>query len=200
VEVIPATGVTIQGVEMARFAFNRDRVHVPLGSMHGGQQRELLLRVNVDAHAMGRKPLASVRFHFKDPTEGGLQRVHEAVVAAQVTDSPGLVAQHAIARTSAMVAMRSASDLAREASEQANAGNLDLAMSRLDRAESELRKNAERSKDKREKKRLTRQADNMGRLKRDVATASRSAGPNRKAKSREAALEINAEAMAADGY
>ena len=99
VEVLPAPGVTLQSVEMARFARVRDRIHVPLGSMHSGQQRELLLRVRVDAAAMGRKPLASVRFHFKDPTEGGLQRVQESVVAAQVTDSASLVAKHAVPRT-----------------------------------------------------------------------------------------------------
>ena len=200
VEILPAPGVTLRGVEMARFARVRDRIHVPLGSMHGGQQRELLLRVRVDAQAMGRKPLASVRFHFKDPTEGGLQRVHESVVAAQITDSPSLVAEHAVPRTATMVAMRSASDLAREASASANAGNLDLAISRLDEAERQLRNNAHRAKDKREKKRLNKQADNMGRLKRDVDRASKSSGAKRKKKSRAAALELNAEAMAVDGY
>lgn len=199
-EIVPAPGVEILGVETARFGRDGERVHVPLGTMHGGQQRELLVRVRIHGHELGRRNLASLRLHFRDPAEGGLSRVQEAIVSATVTDSPGMVAEYRVPRTQTLIAMRESAHLAHLASSQANAGNLELATTQLDQAEQHLRKNAERTKDKAEKKRLVQQAERLGRAGRDLRSAKASSGTKRKATSRKAALELNDAAMESQGY
>jgi Ca-activated chloride channel family protein len=199
-EIVPAPGVTILGVETARFGRDGERVHVPLGTMHGGQQRELLVRVRIDGHELGRRNLASLRLHYRDPAEGGLPRVQETIVSATITDSPGMVAEHRVPRTQTLIAMLESAHLAQLASSQANQGNLELASTRLQEAENHLRVNASRTKDKAAKKRLERQADRLGRAGADLSHAKASSGSKRKRSARKTALDLNDAAMDAAGY
>src|SRR4029078_7027032 len=86
VEVLPARGVQLLGGDGVRASFGQGgALKIPLGAMFGGQHREMLVRVRVTAAGDGEKPLASVRFHFQDPSEGNLDRVQEVVAHYQVT-------------------------------------------------------------------------------------------------------------------
>jgi Ca-activated chloride channel family protein len=199
-EIVPAPGVTILAVETARFGRDRERVHVPLGSLHGGQQRELLLRVRVDGHELGRRTLASLRLHFRDPAEGGLSRVQESIVKATVTDSPGMVAEHRVPRTQTLIAMHDAARVTQLASSRANDGDLELASSQLREAEKSLRDNADKTKDVVQKKKLQRQAERLGRVEREMRQATKASPSKRKESSRKAALELNDAAMDSQGY
>ena len=89
VEIVPAPGVTLQGADGVRFDWQGGgAARVPLGTMFGGQHREMVLRVRVDAGSEageGGRALASVRLHFHDPADGGVERVQEVVARFQVT-------------------------------------------------------------------------------------------------------------------
>src|SRR5262249_13691636 len=91
VEIAPAPGVTIVAADGVRVAWQSGGVaRVPLGTMFGGQHREMVLRVRVNAGsaAGGNEAghaLASVRLHFHDPADGGVERVQEVVARYQVT-------------------------------------------------------------------------------------------------------------------
>ena len=79
------------------------------------QQRELLVRAHVDgANHEGDKVLASVRLHFRDPADGGLPRVQEAILRATITDDPALVRNHTNSRAGTLIAVREALTRLRE--------------------------------------------------------------------------------------
>ncbi|HEU4535253.1 MAG TPA: VWA domain-containing protein, partial [Polyangiaceae bacterium] len=94
VEIVPAPGVELQGVDGARADRVGEGLRVPLGTMFAGQHREMLVRARVRGDAPpGGAPaaLASVRFHFRDSADGGLERVHEVVTRYRVSDDPTVV-------------------------------------------------------------------------------------------------------------
>src|SRR5262249_12088553 len=85
VQVAPAPGVTILGADGVRIDRQPNgSVQLPLGTMFGGQHREMALRVRVEAAGEGGRALASVRLRFRDPGDGGLERVQEVVARYQV--------------------------------------------------------------------------------------------------------------------
>src|SRR6185503_15178687 len=87
VEVVPAPGVQLLGAEAVRADWAEGgSLRIPLGTMFGGQHREMLLRVRVTASGQGAHPVASVRLHSRDPAEGNLERVQEVVARCEVTN------------------------------------------------------------------------------------------------------------------
>src|SRR5262249_43164601 len=105
VEIVPAPSLQLLGAEAVRADRGDDgSLRVPLGTMFGGQHRELLLRARVTASAEGTQSVASVRLHFRDPAEGNLERVQEVVVRCQVTNDRVAVEQHANEKTRAILA------------------------------------------------------------------------------------------------
>ncbi len=201
VELVAAPGVRIVGTDIAHSRWQGEGLAVPLGTMFGGQKRELLVRARVDnVTEEGAKVLASVRLHFRDPAEGGLERVQEAVLRATVTDDPALVAEHEHSRTQTLIAVREASAWTQQASLQLNQGDLDAADRELARAETRMLEQQRTAKTATDKRRAKDSADRIARQRSGIKKAKKKPAPARKAASRKLSLDANAEAMDAFGY
>src|SRR6185503_6515963 len=119
-------------------------LRLPLGTMFGGQHREMLIRVRVNAAGDGQRPLASVRFHFKDPGDGNLERVQEVVARYQATTDRLAIEQHQNTKTQTIVATQEAAQATIAAAQKVNDGKFDVADRDLAAAESKLRASAAR--------------------------------------------------------
>jgi Ca-activated chloride channel family protein len=200
IEIVPASGVTVLGVDAVRSTQDRASVRVPLGAMFAGQHRELLVRVRVDERVDERRALASLRLHFRDPGKDGVARVHEQIVEASLTNDARLVAAHEDERTQSIIALREAALLTASASQRANSGELAMAETDLERAEQALRQRATRSKNQAEQKRMKSSADQLQRTRSRVTAAKKAPPAKRKAAERAAALDANDVNMAFDGF
>ncbi|HET6583338.1 MAG TPA: VWA domain-containing protein [Nannocystaceae bacterium] len=200
VEIVPASGVTVMGVDAARTVRTGTALRVPLGAMFAGQRRELLVRVRLDERADDHRALASLRLHFRDPSNDGVARVHERVVEASLTDDTELVAAHENDRTQSIIALREAAVLTGNASHRANEGDLAVADAELERAEQTLRERAHRSKDHVEKQKMVKSAERVSRTRAKMKAASSAPAAQRKSAGRSAALEANDANMAFDGF
>src|SRR5262249_48246641 len=143
VEVVPAPGVQLLGADGVRASFAQGgALKIPLGAMFGGQHREMLVRVRVNAAGDGTKPLASVRFHFQDPSEGNLERVQEVVAHYQVTTDRLAVEKHQNSKTQTIVATQEAAQATIAAAQKVNDGHFETADKDLAAAEAKLRASA----------------------------------------------------------
>jgi Ca-activated chloride channel family protein len=203
VEIVPAPGVQLVPVDGVRTEWGGSgTLRIPLGVLYGGQHREALVRARF--HGMsepgGPKPLASVRLHFHDPSEGDLERVQEVVARVELTNDGAQVASHMNARTRSIVAIQDAAKLELAAAQSANAGQLGQADDALATAQKKLKDEAGRTKDARERQRLSQVADSIGGARKQTQAAAAAPAPSRPAAVRANALELNSSAMHANGY
>jgi Ca-activated chloride channel family protein len=196
VEIVPAPGVQLLGVDGVRATSSNGALTVPLGTMFGGQHREMLVRVQITAPADGTHALASVRLHFRDPTEGNLERVQEVVARYQVTSDPAAIAQHQNARTQTIAAVMEAGKAAVDAAQQVNTGDFAGADQKLAAAEAKLRDTAARAQSAPEKKKAMAAAQTVAQAR----TQARAAAAKPAAARRSDALEMNSSGMKAMGY
>jgi len=201
VELVAAPGVEIMGTAAARSARSAEGLRVPLGTMFGGQQRELVVHARVRGDGTeGPMVLASVRLHYRDPADGGVKRVQETVLRATVTDDPGLVAEHTHSGLQTLLAVRDASTFTQQASANLNSGDLDAADLQLARAEEALVVQHRRAKSKAEKDRTKGAADKIARQRSGIKKAKKKSGAARAKASRSISLEANDDAMDALGF
>lgn len=201
VELVAAPGVRILGTDVAQTRWSGESLMIPLGTLFSGQQRELLVRARVDDQGQeGPKVLASVRLHFRDPAEGGLKRVQETILRAQITDDPALVRNHEHSRTQTLIAMREASTWTHNASRFLNSGDLEEADRQLAQAEARLEQQHRRAKTKADKARVKKSASKIAQQRSSVSKAKKAKPAKRAASARRIALEANDMAMDAAGY
>ncbi len=200
VELVAAPGVQLLGTDTAQVQWTTDGLIVPVGAVFEGQQRELLVRARVTDAREGTKVLASVRLHFRDPSEDGLARVQEAVLRATVTDDPSLVAAHSQSRTQTLIAMREASMFTQQASLQASAGDLNRADRELAAAEERLTRQAAVTHNKTDKDRVLRSAKSIAKKRKKLSAVKAAPAPVRAKESRSLSLDLNDEAMDGMGY
>ena len=200
VELVPGPGVRFEGLEHARWVGGAQSARVPLGTMHAGQQRELLVRVHVDAREGGERALASVRLHFRDPRRSNIPRVQESLVTAVVTDDPTVVAHNEHPRAQTIIAMQESATLALAASRLVDAGQLDAAQVELERAERSLREQAKKVKSRPARDKLLQQAERVGKGRSSVTAASKASPAARAKATRATALDLNDTGMGAAGY
>lgn len=198
--IVPAPGVTIVGIDAVRSTMDDGMAKIPLGAMFSGQQRDLLVRVRVDDRGLGKRAFASVRLVYRDPADDGVERVHESVVRATVTDDRTLVAEHQHDRTQAIIAMREASLLAASASRLAGEGDLTMAAANLDAAEKTLRDRAHAAKSEPERKQMEQSAQRVSAAKRKVDHAAKAPAAAKPKANRAASLDVNDAFMALDGF
>jgi Ca-activated chloride channel family protein len=201
VEVVPAPGVQITGADAVRLDWGPNgAVRVQLGTMFGGQHREMLLRVRVSAASDGSHPLASVRLRFQDPADGNLERVQEVVARYQVTSDRAVVASHANVKTQTIVASQEAAQITGAAAQNVNDGRFDKADQQLAEAEAKLRESAKRAASDLDRQRVLAQASRLSTVraatKATAAAPPAAAAPAKRARS----LEMNHAKMDAYGY
>ncbi|MFO0634814.1 MAG: VWA domain-containing protein [Nannocystaceae bacterium] len=200
-ELVPAPGVSITAVDAVASRQNGRSTAIPLGVMHAGQHRELLVRLRMDRPAnLGRHALASVRLRYQDPADDGIERVHESLVRATITDDPTLVARHEHDRAQAIIALREASLLAASAAVAAGRGELLLADAELERAQRNLEQRADKVADPTQRKQMLSGAGQIGRARKKVAEAKAAPVATKATRARAAALELNDVNMAFDGF
>ena len=199
-EVVPAPGVQILGVDGLRTEWGPNgALRFQLGTMFGGQHREMAIRVRVTAQVDGTHPLASVRFHFRDTADGNLDRVQEVVARYQVTSDHVAVEQHLNAKTQAIVTSQEASRAALAAVENLNKGSYESAEKDLAVAETKLRASAVNASNAVDKKRMIVAAGKMA----DARVKTRAAAmapPAAKPSMRSPALDVNAAAVQSMGF
>jgi len=202
IEIEAAPGVQILGTDIAQGTWSQSKLVVPLGTMFGGQSRELLVRARTGHDGTeGRKALAAVRLRFQDPNDGGLSRMQEAVLAAHFTDDPALVAKNPNGRTNLLIAMREASTFSQQASQQLNLGDLDAAEVQLAQAEKRLRTQAKQSTSASDRRRAEASAARISSQRKGIAKAKKSKSPDaRKKASRALSLDANDSTMDAFGF
>ena len=196
VEIVPAPGVQLLGADGVRADWSNGSLRVPLGTMFGGQHREMLVRVRLTAPAEGTHALASVRLHFRDPGDGNLERVQEVVARYQVTGDPMAIASHQNARTQTIAAVFEAGKAAVDAAQQVNAGQFEAADKQLAAAETRLRETAAQTKSEPEKKRAMAAASTMATVRTQARAAAAKPAPAR----RKDALDMNSSGMKEMGF
>lgn len=201
VEVVPAPGVQILGGNSVRLDWGANgAVRIPLGTMFGGQHREMLLRVRVSASSDGDHPLASVRLRFNDPTDGNLERMEEVVARYRVTTDRAVVEQHANTMTRSIAASQEVARFTAEAAQHVNEGRFDQADTKLAAAEDKLRAAAAAASNERDRKRALDNATRISTVRaatKSTAGAPAAAAPAAK---RARALEMNEATMRAAGF
>ncbi len=177
VEVVPAPGVDILGADGVRLDRQANgSVRVSFGTMFGGQHREMVLRVRVDAgsEAGDGRALASVRLHFHDPGDGGVERVQEVVARYQVTSDRGRVEASLNEKTHTIVATQQAGQITVAAAQQVNDGRFDAADRQLADAEARLHDAAGHAKSAEDKQRMLATVTRIS----QVRAAARAAAPS----------------------
>jgi Ca-activated chloride channel family protein len=201
VEIVAAPGVRLLGADGVNATWGgAGRLRVPVGAMFGGQTRELTVRFMLDERKEETRTLLSARLVFKDPHNGGVERVQEALVQSTVTGDEALLQTAGNVRAQNIVATQRAAQLATRATAQLNAGDFRAADLELARAEAELKKNHERAKGKADRSRALAQVQQMQKARKSVATAA-AAPPSAKPKaSRAGALDANEASMKLQGF
>jgi Ca-activated chloride channel family protein len=199
VEIVPAPGVHVIGADGVRIDRMGDAVQIPLGTMFAGQHREMLLHVRVNASGDGSKALASVRLRFRDPSDGGLERMQEVVARYQVTTDRKLVEANANEKTRTIVASQQAAQITLQAAQQLNDGRYDAAEQQLAQAEIRLKEAAARAKNEVDRQRVMAQAASVSHA-RAAAKADAAAPPAARPAPRARALQVNQDAMRAAGF
>jgi Ca-activated chloride channel family protein len=123
IEIAPAPGVEILGAESVQGEVQNGRLRVRLGSLYGGQHRELLVRARVNTAVPGEHALASARLVYRDPAARHVERAHSLALNYAVTADAAAAARTGNARVQTMVASVQAARAQLQAVELLNQGN-----------------------------------------------------------------------------
>ncbi|MEO8874713.1 MAG: hypothetical protein ABI461_03920, partial [Polyangiaceae bacterium] len=177
---------------------------IPLGTLFGGQHREALVRLRVssnssfnkDTDGAVKKPIASVRLHFRDPNEGDLERIQETVATVSWTSDPNVVASHANAKTQSIMALQQAAQAEMSAAQSVNRGNFGDADGSLAVAETKLETQASMTKDKATRDQLEGQAHHIAAARKATSAAAAAPAPAQRSQ----ALKLNQGGMSGMGF
>jgi Ca-activated chloride channel family protein len=187
IEVDPASGVEILGSENAPMQNQGGHVRVQLGTLTGGQHREILLRARVDTSHAGDHALANARLVFHDASGAHAEHAQLVPLSYAVTGDAAAARRSVDGRVQAMVASNDAAQAQLRAVRMMNQGQTAAAAQVLQQAEQQLAVAAAAAPAD-ERERITRQA---GHMHHSAAAAGRAATPSA---ARSGALEINADA------
>src|SRR5207248_1137240 len=134
-------------------------------------------------------PLASVRFHYNDPTESMLDRVQEVVARYEVTTDASVVAEHLNAKTQTIAVVQDAAKATIFAAQKVNSGDMVAADRELEKQELRLRDAARKSKDMVEQQRAVTAANQVAKARSTVKAAAAAPAPAKRA----AVLQMNAD-------
>ena len=193
IEVVPAPGVFLIEADTMGARLENGHLIVPLGSLYGGQQREVLFRARVPTARLGAQPLADVRFRYGSASDAS-PRGQTAQLRYDVMPSGRALSRPENARVAAMVASHDAAQAQLAAATMLNQGQNTAAAAALGNAADRLEVAARSTSDSRVRRRLEEQA-------RHTRSAGARAGAARSAPAaRAAALESFDDAYNAEGY
>ncbi len=200
VEVVPAPGVEV--IEALGVRAERDgtgALRLPIGALFAGQHREALVRVRLRDSNPTRAPraLASVRLHFRDPDDSGLERVQEVAVRASFSADQAAIASSVSPHTRSIAAVMEAGRLQVAAAQDVNAGQMTRADDQLAVAQRRLESEAKAMKDEPTRSRLMAAAQN---IESSRAAFAPSAAPMAAPAARKKALDMNAAGMSQQGF
>jgi Ca-activated chloride channel family protein len=194
IEIIPAPGVIIlEGVTLGA-EVSGNTLRVPLGNVFAEQRREILFRARVDTSHPGARALATARFVYEVPGQGGGERVETRQLGYQVTTDARAAQASVMPRVQAMVATQQAARAQLEAAAALNRGDQAGAVVALEQAERSLRATAAAAPTAPARQRLEREAARVETRRRAAASAATPGA------GRAAALEVQSGAMDAYGY
>ncbi|MDP3274529.1 MAG: VWA domain-containing protein [Deltaproteobacteria bacterium] len=195
----PAPGVELLGVETARFErLENGALKVPLGSLFGGQHRELLVRARVQAAQAGTVSLARTELVYRDLAHNAERRQRlplnvQASVDIAAVSAPSAQDQRVVA----MVASNAASQSQLRAVEMLNQGQAAQAAQEFERAEAQLQRAESVASAAPASVRANLRAQQAGVRRSRERAVDAVAHP---ARSRAAALGSNADAFSSMGY
>ncbi len=194
IEINPAPGVELLGVEAATSQNQNGHLRIPLGSLYGGQHREMLVRVRVPTNGAGERPVGNAQLVFHEANAARASRTQNVALNVAVTPDRAAATQSRDARVNAMVVSYEAAQAQIRASQQLTAGQNAQAAATLAQADAELQ-TAAASAPVAQRERIMRQSENIrrGRAAASAPMASPAAG-------RAGALRVNADAYEAMGY
>lgn len=193
VEITPAPGVRFLDCATPGAQVSGGKVRVKLGSVHAGQEREVLLRAELDTTQPGRHPVGTARFVFAQPRGDGAPVVQEKRLSYEVTRDRRAAAKSAAPRVAAMVATHEAARAQHRAAKLLSSGDGQGAATELAGAERKLR-GAAANAPAPVRRKLMRQAQGA----RGAASRARKVrSPNQ---GRGASLEVHDMAMEAEGF
>lgn len=193
IELVPAPTVRILESATPGAEIRGGRVRIKLGSVHAGQEREVLLRAQLDTSQPGSHPVGTARLVFKKPGGKGGPVVQERRLRYEVTKDRAAARRSEAPRVAAMVATHQAAQAQLRAARHLNQGDGRAAAEELQRAQKRL-KSAARRAPAPVRRRLMKQAhgaESAARRARSVRSA---------AEGRAGALEVNDMAMEAQGF
>lgn len=201
VDVMPAAGVTLLGVDGTRSQSREGGgLRIPIGALFAGQRREFLVRARVEAPNEGSHAIASVRLHFSDPQDGNLERVQEAVARYEVTTDATRFASAKDERVQGIWSLAEASRATQRAGEQIDGDRFDEAERDLAKVEKQLQVQAAASKDAKTRARIEDNARMVAQARASAGSAAKAPAAAKPAAKRAAKLEANDAAMDANGY
>ncbi len=193
IEIVPANGVQILGVDSIGGAIENGRLRVPVGTVYAGQEREVLFRAHIDTSRPGAASIGTARLVFDDPAARE-ERVQSLPLDYEVTSDAALAERSSAPRVAAMVASQRATEAQLQASQLLNEGNAEEAARRLDYAAQVVTTAAEAAPSSPVANRLRERASGL----RSGAGRARSA--DSPAATRATALEQTDAAYGAAGY
>jgi Ca-activated chloride channel family protein len=200
VELVPAPGVRLLGADGISAGWHGSTLRVPVGTLFGGQSREVVVRFVLDDRQEGGKSLFAARLVFKDPGDGGIERVQETLARSTVTGDERLLETAHNPRAQAILATVHAASLATTASTRVNSGDFDTADRELERAATELRKSAAIAKPGAVRDKMVANAQRMEGARKAVQASAKAPPAKRAAAGRARALELNDAAMDFNGF
>ncbi|MCA9581425.1 MAG: VWA domain-containing protein, partial [Myxococcales bacterium] len=85
IDIVPGPGVRILGIESLGGQMMGNRARIRLGSLLGGESKEILLRVQVDTSRLGTHPAATATLVYEDPA-GRQSRQQNAVLHYEIVN------------------------------------------------------------------------------------------------------------------
>ncbi|MBI5514221.1 MAG: VWA domain-containing protein [Deltaproteobacteria bacterium] len=198
VEFEPSPGVVVEATPGLRTETVDGKVRVALGTLHGGQHREVLLRARVPTGAVGARTLGTARLVFDDPGTHG-RSVREVPLTVNVTGDRSAAQGSGNQRVQAMVVSYEATQAQFRATEALRQGDATRAQAELASAEQTIQRAQQEYHftDEVVQGSLARQSSSIAAGR--VATEEAARSPNRPAAMRRATLINNNSAYDALG-
>jgi Ca-activated chloride channel homolog len=202
IEFTPEEGVVVEGTDVVRLDRRGSTVRIPLGSLHGAQHREVLLRARIPTTGNGARRFGDARLVWQDPGAGTTREGAPVAMRYEFTNDPAASASSTEERVQAMVVSYEAAQAQVRATRMLNEGQAEQAAAELERAQTRMAQAQQQYhfSDDVVQGSLRRQSAGLASGRAAASSAAAAPAASRPARTRAAALHNNASAMDAMGY